>query len=54
MVEQVPEKIELFIPPSVTKTVFAVPKNIIPRTKFFMDAKVARKRPEKKLDFINN
>ena len=46
--EQVPGKIESFIPPSVTKTVLAAPKNITPSAKSFMDAKVARKRAEKK------
>ena len=41
--EQVPEKIESFIPPSVTRTVLAAPKNITTSIKFFMDANVARK-----------
>ena len=52
--EQAQEKIESFIPPSVTRTVLAVPKNIAPSVKSFMDAKVARKRAEKKLEFRNN
>ena len=42
------------LPPSVTRTVLAVPKNIAPNVKYFMDAKVARKRAEKKLKFRNN
>ena len=41
--EQVPEKIESFIPPSVTRTVLTAPKNITASIKSFMDAKVARK-----------
>ena len=45
--EQVPEKIESFIPPSVTRAVIAATKTITPSTKYFMDAKVARKRAEK-------
>ena len=52
--EQAPEKIESLIPPSLTRTVLAVPKNITPSAKSFMDAKVARKRGEKKLEFRNN
>ena len=52
--EQVPEKIESFIPPSVTRTVLAAPKNITTSIKFFMDANVARKWAKKKLDFRNN
>ena len=39
---------ESFIPPSLTRTVLAVPKNITLSAKSFMDAKVARKRAEKK------
>ena len=46
--EQVPEKIESFLPPSLTRAVLAAPKNITPSAKSFMDAKVARKRAEKK------
>ena len=46
--EQVPEKIESFIPPSVTRTVLTAPKNITASIKSFMDAKVARKWAEKK------
>ena len=42
--EQVPEKIESFIPPSVTRTVLAAPKSITPNAKYLIDAKVARKR----------
>ena len=49
-----PEPIESFIPPSVTRTVLAVPKNVTPSAKSFMDSKVARKRAEKKLKFRNN
>ena len=49
-----PEAIESFIPPSVTRTVLAVPKNVTPNAKSFMDSKVARKRAEKKLKFRNN
>ena len=49
-----PEEIESFIPPRVTRTVLAVPKNVTPSTKSFMDSKVARKRAEKKLNFRNN
>ena len=45
--EQVPEKIESFIPPSVTRAVIAATKTITPSAKYFMDAKVARKRAEK-------
>ena len=41
--QQVPEKIESFIPLSVTRTVLAAPKNITTSIKFFMDANVARK-----------
>ena len=46
--EQAPEKIESFIPPSFTRTVLAVSKYITPSAKSFMDAKVARKRDGKK------
>ena len=52
--EQVPEKIESFIPPSVTRRVLAAPKNITTSIKSFMDAKVAGKWTKKKLDFRNN
>ena len=54
LLEQAPEKTESFIPPSVTRTVLAASKNITSSAKFFMDAKVGRKRAEKKLDFRNN
>ena len=54
LLEQAPEKTESFIPPSVTRTVLAAPKNITSSAKSFMDAKVGRKRAEKKLDFRNN
>ena len=46
--EQAPEKIESFIPPSFTRTVLAVSKYITPSAKSFMDAKVARRRDGKK------
>ena len=57
--EQAPEKIDLFTPSSVTRTVLAAPKNITSKydiniTKSFMDAKVARKRAEKKANLRNN
>ena len=52
--EQAPEKLASFIPPSVTTAVLAAPKNTTPSAKSFMDAKVARKRAEKKLGFRNN
>ena len=54
LLEQEPEKIKSLIPPSVTRTVFAAPKSITTSIKSFMDAKVARKWAEKKLDFRNN
>ena len=46
--EQMPEKIESFIPPSVTRTVLAALKKITPSAKSFTDAKFARKKAEKK------
>ena len=49
-----PKKNESFIPPSVTRTVLVMPKNITPSTKFLMDGNVASKRAEKKLDFRKN
>ena len=42
-----PEKIESFLPPSVTRTVLAPLKNITQSAKSLMDEKVARKRAEK-------
>ena len=46
--EQEPDKIESFIPPSVTRTVLAALENITPSVKSFMDAKAVWKRAEKR------
>ena len=52
--EQNPEKIDVLIPWSVTKTSFAPPKSTAPTAKALMDTKVAKKVfKKKKLGFKN-